>query len=205
MRLLTAIPGALAALAVLAALPSPARAEEPEWKTYEEKRGAKFERRAVPGSKYDELRATLEVAHAPATVLEAVWKVISDTSSTKDHKKKVLKSGPDELVVYQQISAPVVSNRDYTVRIWKPAPGPDGTLEVRYALANDQGPGPDKDYVRLEAVHGAWTITPLPSGKTRVTYLAYSEAGGSVPAAFVRGAQRDRLALEFWKALDQLP
>jgi hypothetical protein len=197
-------PWACLCAALLSALP--AWGETPEaWKVFSEDKGARFERRDVAGSSYPELRVTKDVPQAPAQVLEAVWRRLTDSTSIKDHKKTLLRSGPDEVVIYQQISVPVVSNRDYTVRIWKTLPAPDGIVEVRYQTANHLGPALDSKYVRLETIRGGWTLTPLPGGGTRVSYLAYSEAGGSVPASFARGAQRDRHAQEFWGVVDGLP
>ena len=198
--------GSLACLCAGLLFEPPAWGESADgWKTFSEEKGARFARRAVAGSSYPELRVTKEVSQAPALVLDAVWRRISDSTSTKDLRKKVVRSSPDEVVFYQQVSVPVVTNRDYTVRIWKTPPAPDGTVEVRYQTANEIGPALDSKYVRLETIRGAWTITPLQSGGTRVSYLAYSEAGGSVPASFARGAQRDRHAMEFWGVVNGLP
>jgi hypothetical protein len=195
----------LAVVAATSLLAAPRAQAEEAWKTYSEKSGARFERRDVAGSSYPELRATKEVPLSPAQVLEAVWASVSDLTSTKDHKKKLLRSGPDEVVVYQQISVAIVTDRDYTVRIWRTPPASDGTVEVRYQIANELGPAPDPKYTRLQAIRGAWTIAPLPSGGTRLRYLAYSEAGGSVPAAFARGAQRDRFDSDFLGVVGRLP
>lgn len=173
-----------------------ALAEEP-WKPWSDKGGVKWEKRDVEGSSYPELRATKEVAQPLAKCLEVVWASVSDLTSTKDHQKRVIRQSADELVVYQQISVAVITNRDYTVRIWKAPPAADGTVEVRYRTANELGPAADPKFVRLEAIRGAWSLTPLASGRTRVSYLAYSEAGGSVPAAFARGPQRSRFESDF--------
>ncbi|MGC4117978.1 MAG: START domain-containing protein [Myxococcales bacterium] len=195
----------LAVASFLAARPA---AAEEAWKTYLEKEGARFERRDVPGSSYPELRATKEVRQPLEKVLAAVWASVSDLTSTKDHQKRLVREGPGEIVVYQQISVAVVTDRDYTVRIWRTPPAADGTVEVRYQVANELGPPPNPKYVRLEAIRGAWTLTPLPDGGTRVSYLAFSEAGGSVPAGLARGPQRDRFASDYLgvlRALESAP
>lgn len=196
----------LATLAVAALLPAPA-AGQPEggWETYAEEKNARFERRDVPGSGYPELRATLEVPQASAAVAESLWAACSDATSTKDLKKKLLRSSPGEVVVYQQVLLSAASDRDYTLRIWRSPPASDGTVVLRYEIANELGPPPDARFVRLEAVYGFWTIAPLAGGGSRISCLSYSDAGGSVPAALVRGPQRERFASEFWRFIERLP
>lgn len=195
-------PARLAALLLL--IPVGARAEDPAWKAYDTQRGATFEKRAVPGSKYEEFRASLEVDRTPAEAMVAFWKVAADCTSTKELKKTLVRQGPDEVLIYEQLALSVVSDRDYTVRIWRLPPAADGTQVLRFETANDQGPPAAKGYVRLEVVRGSWTATPLPSGKTRLVFVTHSDPGGAIPAVFARGAQRDRFAVDFWVVADQL-
>ncbi|HEY3445899.1 MAG TPA: START domain-containing protein [Myxococcales bacterium] len=182
-----------------------ARAEEAPWKAYQTKRGATFEKRPVAGSSYAELRATQEVPQTPAQAMTIFWKVAADFTSTKTLKKTLVRESPNEVLIYEQIALSMVSDRDYTVRIWKEPVAADGTQVLRFQTANDQGPAPAKGYVRLDVVSGLWSATPLPNGKTRLVFITHSDPGGSIPAVFARGAQRDRFELDFYVVVDQLP
>ncbi|MGC4113610.1 MAG: START domain-containing protein [Myxococcales bacterium] len=195
---------ALLCLAVLL-FASTAVAEEAPWKQYETKRGAVFEKRSVPGSSYEEFRATLDVAQNPAQAMTIFWKVATDITSTKELKKTLVREGPNEVLIYEQIALSMVSDRDYTIRIWREPVAADGTQVLRFQTANDQGPALAKGYVRLDVVRGFWSATPLPNGKTRLVFITHSDPGGSIPAVFARGAQRDRFQVDFWVVVDQLP
>lgn len=195
-----------AGLAALLLVPFTAHAaEEAPWKQYETRRGAVFEKRPVKGSSYDEFRGTLDVPQSPAQAAVVFWKVAADYTSTKDLKKTLIREGPNEIFIYEQISLSMVSDRDYTVRIWRDPPGADGSQVLHFEAANDQGPKVPEGYVRLEVVRGLWSATPLPDGKTRLVFTTHSDPGGSIPPVFARGAQRDRFQVDFWAVVDKLP
>jgi len=194
-----------ALLALLLVRPARAGAEEAVWKAYDKERGATFEKRAVAGSKYEEFRATMDVPQSPAQCMEVFWKVATDLNPTKELKKTRVRESADEILIYEQISLSLVSDRDYTIRIWRLPPAADGTRELRFETANDQGPAVAKGYVRLDVVRGVWRATPLPDGKTRLLFTTHSDPGGSIPAVFARGAQRDRFEVDFWAVADKLP
>ena len=60
----------------------------------------------------------------------------------------MVKRSADEVVVYDQIHAPVVSDRDVVIRIRKMADG-RGSFEIQFESAPELGPPPAKGYVRL--------------------------------------------------------
>jgi len=175
-----------------------------EWTTYEQKKGATFEQRDVAGSSYHEFRASIELAVDADAAAAFIWTVATDPASTKTVHKKVVRSAADEVVIYQQMFLPAVSDRDVTLRLWKLPTSADGTREVRWESANDQGPGPEKRFVRMTAVRGTWTVKPTVGGKVQIVFVTFSEPGGSVPAVFVRGPQKDRAAVDFWGVVDKL-
>ncbi|HEY1586490.1 MAG TPA: START domain-containing protein, partial [Polyangia bacterium] len=96
----------------------------------------------------------------------------------------------DELVIYDQIRTPVVSDRDYTIVVRRRTAGARIWFECE--TANERGPAPVRGYVRIPTIAAGWYVESDGSGGTRLGYFAYSEVGGSVPAWMVRGAQADR-------------
>jgi hypothetical protein len=176
-----------------------ARADE-GWTELGTKNGVLYEKRAVSGSKFLEYRATMQVSLAPAQALQGIWKVITEMPPPTNNRR-VLKRTDDEVVVYDQINTPIVRDRDVTLRMYKVV-RPD-VLAVRFESSDAFGPPPDPKWVRLPVVRGAWTLVEAPGG-TRLTYVCYSEPGGSIPAFMVRGAQRDHVTIDVERMLSHL-
>lgn len=170
------------------------------WRAAGSKNGVVYEKRAVSGSKFLEFRAVMQVPVAPAEALSKIWSLIVDEPPSSN-RRRVLKHSDDEVVVYDQIDTPVVSDRDVTLRIYK-VTRPEA-LEIRFESNDALGPPPDPKRVRLPVVRGAWTIEPAPGG-SRLTYVCYSEPGGSIPAFMVKGAQRDHAGIDVERVLARL-
>ncbi len=152
----------------------------------------------MPGSRFNEYRAVLAVAMSPADMARAVWSAITESIPPTVRKRTVISRANDEIVIYDQIRTPVVSDRDVTIRIRRVVSGDD--IEIRFESANELGPPPASGYVRLPVVRGKWTLLPATSG-TRVIYECYSEPGGSIPAFLVRGAQQSEVAKDVERVL----
>jgi hypothetical protein len=176
-------------------------ADEP-WKTYAVKDGVTLEKRAVPGSSYYEYRATTEVQVSPQVVLAGIWAAVGSPAPTV-RKRTVLRKSDNEILVYDQIHTPVVSDRDVTIDIRKSVL-PDGAVEVRFDSHNELGPPPEHGYVRLPVVRGGWRAEATGSGGSKISYTCYSEPGGSVPAFLVRGAQQDQVLVDVERILTRL-
>jgi hypothetical protein len=181
--------------------PASARADEP-WKVYANKDGVSYARRAVSGSRFYEYRAEVLVPAPPARVLDAIWRGITETIPKTVKKRTVLSRSDSEFLVYDQLDPPVVKDRDVTIQIRKRALA-SGGVEVAFVSVSALGPPPNRDYVRIPAVRGAWTLEPA-AGGTQLTYHCYSEPGGSVPAFLVRGVQQDQVAEDVERILSRL-
>jgi hypothetical protein len=194
-----------ATIAVLAFAPS-GRAEVP-WQLVSgaDAQGVTLEKRAVPGSKFFEYRATAISPASPTAVLRGIWTGVTEELPSTVKQRKVLQRSPDEILFYDQIRTPVVSDRDFTIRIWWKRDEPTGVIEVPFATVNDRGPPPAAGHVRVPAIHGDWIIAPLasPDGepRTRITFLCYSDPGGSIPAFMARGAQQDQVMIDIHRIL----
>jgi hypothetical protein len=188
-------------IGVLLLVAWPVGADE-AWATFDTRDGATYQRRSVPGSRFHEYRASLTMTVPPADVARAVWSAITDSAPATVKKREVLSRGADDLVVYEQIHTPVVSDRDVTLRFHRGAQGQG--FEIAFENANQLGPPPMAGFVRLPVVRGKWTLTPV-AGGTRVVYECYSEPGGSIPAFLVRGTQQSQVAHDVDRALATLP
>ena len=161
------------------------------WTTYATKDGVTLERRRPEGSRFYEHRAVVDVAAVlPARAADEIWRSIRSSDMESLKHRDILSEKPDELVIYDQIRTPVVSDRDYTVVVRRYTVGARVWFEC--ATANDRGPPPAPGYVRVPVVEAGWFVEPDGRGGTRLGHFAYSEPGGAVPAFLVRGAQADR-------------
>jgi hypothetical protein len=161
------------------------------WSTYATKDGVTLERRHVDGSRFYEHRAFVElVAIAPERAADEIWRALRGGDMDSLKHRDILAERADELVIYDQIRTPIVSDRDYTIVVRRARSGARVTFEC--TTANDRGPPPQKGYVRIPLIAAGWFVEPGARGGTRLGYFAYSEPGGSVPAFLVRGAQADR-------------
>jgi hypothetical protein len=179
-----------------------ARGEE-AWRVVNERNGVTLERRAVEGSRYLEYRVHAHTTVSAPAALTRIWGGIGDERSPTVKHRTVLHRAEDELVVYDQIHAAVVSDRDVTIRIRKSSDG-HGGFEIAFESATDMGPPPAAGYVRLPMVRGNWRIEPTADGGATIAYRCYSEPGGAIPAFLVRGAQQDSTLDEFERVLTRV-
>src|SRR5437763_836384 len=96
--------------------PTPAQAEEP-FQEYARKNGIVFERRPVDGSRYQQYRASTLLSYAPQVVFDGIWAAVTGAVPATIKKRVVVSQTDREIVVYDQIKTPVVSDRDVTIRI----------------------------------------------------------------------------------------
>jgi hypothetical protein len=97
----------------------------------------------------------------------------------------------------------MVSDRDYTVHIWREPPAPAAKV-LRFETHQRPGPPPAKGTC-------AWTWCAATGRRSRCptggrSHLSHPQrTRRSIPAVFARGAQRDRFQVDFWVVVDQLP
>src|SRR4051812_42713016 len=104
-------------LGLLIAAPRTARSDEP-WTRVSEKGGIVLEKRSVTGSSFLEYRATTRSAIAADRIAQAVWVDRNGRFSARYRRKfEVLWEKADDRAVYEWLRTPIVSDRDYAVRI----------------------------------------------------------------------------------------
>lgn len=175
-------------IGILLLLLSAARAaDDTGWELEAEGKGVSVYSRPRSGTDIQELKAT-GIINAPPP---AVFKVLSDYARytaimpyTEESKIIAAEEGGRVVHVYSIINAPLVSRRDYTLRIadksdWKNG---EGFLKTSWTLSG-KGPAPNPDMVRVTVNEGSWLLEPIASGaKTRATYLLFTDPGGTLPA-----------------------
>jgi hypothetical protein len=160
------------------------------FKVLEVKGGLTLQGRPIRGSKYSEYRVVTDTPYPVSALCEHIYEwgtKGTDHPGVKLHR--VLKDGPDERVVYDQLEQPVVADRDYALTVVRRRE-PDGTCRIRFWTSNQLAPPPPKGFVRMERLWGSWQFEPLQGGKARLTYTLFADPGGSIPAFLVHGPQK---------------
>lgn len=153
-----------------------------EWKFISNKEGVTLYRRQRPAS--NESRAIGEIA-APSAVVHAVINDVESYASFMPYTAecRVLKREGNSIVAYQRISAPLTSDRDYTVKIrssTKPAEGSTSYFS-QWEAENALGPPEKSGVVRVKLCEGSWLLEPAGPNATRATYTIYTDSGGAIP------------------------
>lgn len=177
-----------------------ALAADAEWEKAGETDGITIEQRPVTGSKFVELRFTKLSDKTPRSLCDAAFGDGKFDPQEPDLKARtILQESADERVTYEQITPPIVSNRDYVVRARRVVEG--ASCRMIFEAANELGPKPPDGWVRITKVRGFWLFEPAEGGKTKLTYVILSDPGGSIPAFLVEG-NRKKLGVNWVKMID---
>jgi hypothetical protein len=154
-----------------------------EWKFISNKEGVALYRRQRPAS-YEsraigEIAASTDLVHAVIDDLESYASFMPYTAECR-----VLKRDGDSVVAYQRISAPLTSDRDYTVRVHSSAKKVEGgtTYFSRWGSENGLGPPEKSGVIRVKLCEGSWLLEPTGPNTTRATYTIYTDSGGMIPS-----------------------
>ena len=189
------MPLLLAILLTAGAVPS-----EPQWRYDGATDGMRVELRAVPGSPFDEIRVTAISSASLQALCDAIFaKGLSGKAEGRFKRRDVIKETDTDRWTYEQISVPVVSDRDYVMHVKLEQPASSGTCRVSFQTETEASHPPVQGFVRIPSIRGSWTLVPA-DGTVRVSYEVFSDPGGGVPAFLVRGKQRDA-AVDFFKVI----
>lgn len=167
------------------------------------KRTIPVERRPVPGSNFFEYRAVITLPLPPPVVFEHMWRHVTESTAVAVKRRQVLCRSDSEVLVYDEIQAPVVRDRDYTLRMARSVDGA-GLLQLTFETANDLGPPPRPHYVRVPTIFGRWTVEPDGKGGTILTQTNFSDPGGAIPAFLAHGPQSDQVVDGMIRVQEQL-
>lgn len=173
----------------------------PEFKKIDEADGVLIEARAVRGSELVELRLTTITTKSPTSLCDAAFGDGKFDPAEPDLKsRKIISESADERVTYDQIDPPVVSNRDYAARA-KRFKVSDEACRVTFEAANEVAPSKPAGWVRITKLRGEWRFERRPDGRTtEVTYLVFTDPGGSIPTFAIEGNRR-KFALKWMKMI----
>jgi Polyketide cyclase / dehydrase and lipid transport len=156
-----------------------------EWKLVSTSDNVTLYRRSRPGPGHYESKAIGEIAASTAIV----HAVIDDTESYSRFMPymvecRVLKREGDSVLSYQRVSAPLVRDRDFTLRVRTTSKMVEGGMSYlsRWGTENAVGPAEKRGVVRVRLCEGGWLLEPLGPNGTRATYSVYTDSGGVIPA-----------------------
>jgi uncharacterized protein YndB with AHSA1/START domain len=133
-----------------------------------------------------ELGAEGELPAPPARVLALLTDYEHHRRWVKNlAESQVLGRSDGSIDVYQRLSLPVVSDRDFTLHVTF---GEEGEVRwVRTRTDNSKGPPPKSGVVRISTNECEWRLEPTADGKrTIATYRLNLDLGGSIPGWIAR-------------------
>lgn len=143
----------------------------------------------------DNIRIAAEgrIAAPPEVVLKALLAYEKQTGIIKRvTSSKVIERGPGWVLVYQHLNLPIISDRDFTLKVkW----GADGdNLWVTYQAVTDRGPKKNEDIVRVSFHEGSWQLVPIMGGAvTQVRFQVSIDLAGSLPKFLARSGAGDEI------------
>lgn len=179
---------------LLAALPYSSEGEPGNWKKISDGATLTVYERRHEGSSLHEFKAVGVVEFEP----KVVKRVLEDVDEYPQflpyvaEARELSRNGATR-VGYQRISAPLVGDRDYTVRVRYDANQTKNGESIRYRweTANEVGPPEKPGVVRVKISEGSWLLQPTPNGqRTLATYCILSDGGGALPAFISNWASR---------------
>ena len=109
-------------------------------------------------------------------------------------ESRVLARGAGWLLVYQRLNLPVISDRDFVLRVTWGVKGRDPW--IRYSAVDDVGPKPRAGVVRVTRHEGGWQLRRTADGGTQVRFQTAIDLGGWLPMWLARsGAGKELPAL----------
>jgi ribosome-associated toxin RatA of RatAB toxin-antitoxin module len=186
----------LIGLVIATLLGAPTRSSGADWEKLSDNAGLLVERRAVAGSQSYEVRVTARSSVSPAVLFNTLWNQ-REYPHFVPHLKRldVLSDVGNERIVYEQVAVPMARDRDYTVRLHKHVDSAAQRYEIRFVTANEAGPPPNGNHVRVQKIRGSWTIEPDADGSgSLVRYDLLTEPGGAIPIWVANQAQGEAAA-----------
>ena len=153
-----------------------------EWKFISNKDGVALYRRqrAITNESkaIGEIAASTELVHAVIDDVDSYTSFMPYTAECR-----VLKREGDMIIGYQRISAPMTSDRDYTLRVRTTSKKVEGGTSyfTHWEADNAAGPPEKRGVIRVNLCDGSWLLEPVGPNTTRATYLVYTDSGGMIP------------------------
>lgn len=153
-------------------------AQAQQWRVAKDQDGIRLETRRIPGARFDELRISTVLKASPEAIADYLFGKYLDEKN-KNIRRTFVQRGRDVTVWSDVLSTPVTSERCYSMRFERHAPG-NGEIRVRFVSLDYVGRKPTPDCIALRS-RGEWVMTPTATG-TRLSYVSLTDFGGKVPA-----------------------
>jgi hypothetical protein len=109
---------------------------------------------------------------------------------------RIVRAGAGWLVVYQRLKLPIISDRDFTLRVtW----GEAKTHQwVVFDAVSGEGPPPRRGVVRVREHSGSWQLKPVDGGRaTFARFQTRIDLGGALPRVLARSGAGKELPTLF--------
>lgn len=118
--------------------------------------------------------------------VERVWEVLRDVEHYHEFmpyvaEASLLREHGDTRIVYERFSAPIIADRDVTLRIVSNANPVSRVYGQEFSVAADEGPPPIEGVVRIALSNGQWRLQVDTPSTTRVIYHIHTDPGGYIP------------------------
>jgi hypothetical protein len=163
---------------------------------YETDDGIAVYSREVPESRILEFRAVCDVDVPPGFVFRIAMQreTYRHTSKYVVDYRIILTDQSNVWYTYQRLDIPLFRDRDYTLRYEARRDSLHARYSLVWTIANDKGPPPEEDVVRIEISRGALEMVPVDEGtKTRLICTIYADPGGSIPGWLANIGNRSTL------------
>jgi ribosome-associated toxin RatA of RatAB toxin-antitoxin module len=157
------------------------------WQQVAQDDGIVVESRRHRDTELHELRIRTEVD----LDIELLWFAINDNEHFDEflpylQESRVLAHSADgSMLVYQRITPPLLSPRDYVLWATVSRDVEQGVYLRRFQADNTHAPAPRKGVVRVQFCIGEWRLERVGAGRTRISYTVLADPGGVVPAWLV--------------------
>lgn len=160
------------------------------WSLVEKTGDIELYQRELDGERVVELKAvTVSKLSVDALCTASYGSDKLDAAESEVKLRKLVSNENGVRITYEQVSAPVVSDRDYAVKAVR-EPLPNGGCRTRFDAANEHAPPLPKGFVRIEKLRGSWTFEPMAGGNVVCTYVIFTDPGGSIPAMLIEGTRK---------------
>lgn len=174
-------------------------AEPGAWEKVTTSDGVTVEQRPVSDSKFVELRFTTTTDKTPESLCAAVFGDGKFDKEEPDLKSRhVLSETPDTRITHDSITPPLVNQRDYVVKAHWAMEG--SACRMTFEATDELAPPLAAGWIRVTKVRGYWLFEPA-DGKTKLTYVVFSDPGGAIPPWIAEGSRRT-LGVRWVKMID---
>lgn len=117
-------------------------------------------------------------------------------------ESKVIARGSHYLIVYQRLNLPVISDRDFSLRVWWTRQ--DGVTTIRYVAMRNKGAGGHNGAVHVKHHEGSWQLQPIRGGlATQARFEVTIDMGGWLPRWLAKSGSGKEVP-QLFKAINSL-